>query len=145
MHRAYRYVIGSRGIHMEYYYPYTSGSSRRSGSCQDGRSGYRFKITSYSGSSRYSCSSMRYKIRSGPGSVALCVNRNFQYYRSGTFNGCSGCTSINHAVLIYGYTSYGTWRVKNSWGRNWGMSGHMYLRSGNTCNVCKYGAEVVKY
>ena len=64
-------------------------------------------------------------------------------YGSGVYNGCGGCTSINHAVLAYGYTSAGHWRLKNSWGKGWGRRGHMFLNSGNTCLICKWGVDIV--
>ena len=85
------------------------------------------------------CSAMQTKLQEGPGSIVICVNDNFQSYSSGVFDGCSGCTVTNHAVLLYGYTRAGHWRIKNSWGKSWGMNGHMKVKSGNTCIVCQRG------
>ena len=82
----------------------------------------------------------------GPGSAALCVNKDFKEYKSGIFNEYCGCTGKNlHAVLIYGYSRSGTWYIKNSWGKGWGWGGLMMMKSGNTCNICYYGTEIVKY
>ena len=103
----------------------------------------RYKIKGYKSSSN-NCAGLLSALVSGPGAVALCVNSNFQNYGSGIFNGCSGCTDINHAVLLYGWTSAGHWRLKNSWGTDWGIVGHMILNSGNTCKVCKRGTDIVK-
>ncbi len=35
-------------------------------------------------------------------------------------------SSLNHAVLLVGYTST-EWIVKNSWGTSWGSSGYIYV------------------
>ena len=51
----------------------------------------------------------------------------FQYYSSGILNGTCG-TSIDHAVLVVGYGISGSqqyWKVKNSWGKTWGMNGYV--------------------
>ena len=145
MHRAYNYVIASGGIHKESRYPYISGKTRKSGTCRDKKTGFKLKIKSYSGSKMYNCSSMKYKIQSGPGSAVVCVSMDFREYKSGIFNDYCGCTGKNlHAVLIYGYSRSGTWYIKNSWGKRWGWGGLMLMKGGNTCNICKYGAEVVK-
>lgn len=46
----------------------------------------------------------------------------------------SGCTSIDHAVLLVGYgtdkTLFGStdyWLVKNSWSATWGLKGYFKL------------------
>ncbi|KAJ1426131.1 Peptidase C1A, papain C-terminal [Sesbania bispinosa] len=49
---------------------------------------------------------------------------------------CSSPYKINHYVLIVGYGSLDGidyWIVKNSWGRNWGMDGYMWIKR-NTGN-----------
>jgi len=72
-----------------------------------------------------------------PVSVAIEADqRSFQAYKSGILQ--SGCgESLDHAVLIVGYGTDGGvayWRVKNSWGVEWGDSG--YIRMGSATNVC---------
>ncbi|PIA52844.1 hypothetical protein AQUCO_01000605v1 [Aquilegia coerulea] len=88
-----------------------------------------------------------------PVHVGICANeREFQFYSKflvlslsdvqlqGIFSGpCS--SSSNHAVTIVGYDSENGadyWIVKNSWGRNWGMNGDMYIlrNSGNQAGIC---------
>lgn len=64
----------------------------------------------------------------GPVAVAVCVNRAFQSYQGGVFDG-KGCRSINHAVVLVGWSNVGGyWILKNSWGANWGENGYMRIK-----------------
>jgi len=62
----------------------------------------------------------------------------FGNYASGVFHGCTS-TRINHAVLIVGYgkeNGVKYWKVKNSWGANWGDNGFIKIRRGtNECGI----------
>ncbi|KAK3231698.1 hypothetical protein Dsin_003579 [Dipteronia sinensis] len=80
-------------------------------------------------------------VAAQPVSVGICGSeRAFQFYSKGIFTGpCS--TSLDHAVLIVGYGSgdgVDYWIVKNSWGRNWGKNGYIYMQrnSGNSEGIC---------
>jgi len=43
--------------------------------------------------------------------------------------------SINHAVLLVGYTpTY--WIIKNSWSERVGMKGFYHIKMGNHANIC---------
>lgn len=54
-------------------------------------------------------------------------------YDSGVFDGCQKDSIVNHAVLAIGYgkdRSAGNklfWRIRNSWGKDWGEEGHIRL------------------
>ena len=87
-----------------------------------------------------------------PVSVGIAVNRQFDLYKSGIFNGnCpSRPSGINHAVVAVGYgvdRSSGKkyFIIKNSWGRGWGEVGYMRLRRGvkRQYGVCAVAAEVL--
>jgi len=45
----------------------------------------------------------------------------FRFYKTGVITGAACGTKVNHAVLVTGYETNGTYfRVKNSWGTAWG-------------------------
>ena len=57
-----------------------------------------------------------------------------QFYEQGIFDNCR--SYINHAVLLVGYVSGIGWKIKNSWGKEWGMNGYFWLAEGNSCEIC---------
>jgi len=74
--------------------------------------------------------------------VAVAVDAsNWGSYSKGVFSNCG--TSINHAVVAIGWTSTGAWIIRNSWGSNWGESGHIRLKAGNTCGIWNWPAYPV--
>ena len=73
--------------------------------------------------------------------MGLYANNAFDFYSSGVFSGCSTYTSsssINHAVLLIGYTPLGHWIVKNSWGLSWGNNGYIIINKDRDCGLKKY-------
>ncbi|OQR89640.1 cysteine protease family C01A [Achlya hypogyna] len=68
-------------------------------------------------------------------------NSVWQYYKGGVVAQCPGAQS-DHAVIAVGYgTKDGQqhFKIRNSWGANWGEKGYMYLKRGvggkGMCNV----------
>ena len=68
----------------------------------------------------------------GPMSIAIDAEYDFQFYSSGIYNStiCDK-DSLNHAVLAVGYghtlNNSKYIMVKNSWGKDWGMDGYIYM------------------
>ncbi len=57
----------------------------------------------------------------------------FKDYVSGVFNEISPGQpyELNHAVVIVGWDDcLGAWRIRNSWGRDWGEDGYMWIKYG---------------
>ena len=69
--------------------------------------------------------------------VGVYANTGFSFYSSGVYSGCPSYSSsyLNHAVLLYGYTSNGDWLIKNSWGTDWGNNGTMILSKNYDCGM----------
>jgi len=79
-------------------------------------------------------------------SVAIAVVEDFYSYKSGVYSGekC-GDARINHAVDIVGYgveNGKNYYRVRNSWGSNWGAGGYLKMKRGESgngiCQLAKY-------
>ena len=80
----------------------------------------------------------------GPVSAAVCVNSAFQAYTGGVFNPVGWCFSINHAITLVGWDdTLGAWRLRNSWGDDWGEDGYMWIAYGK--NYVGYSANYVVY
>jgi len=80
----------------------------------------------------------------GPVSAAVCVNTAFQLYSGGVFNPAISCTTMNHGIVLVGWDdSRGAWRLRNSWGPDWGEDGYMWIAYGK--NRVGYAAAYVVY
>jgi len=74
----------------------------------------------------------------GPVAVSVAADEWFSY-DSGIFNGCGKDAVIDHAVTAIGYgeengTKY--WVIQNSWGGDWGESGHIRLERHDAGDYC---------
>ena len=117
--------IRARGINTEQAYPYRA----RLQQCAT-TSGF-FRITGYS--SITSCFSLDSALTGRPISVALDGN-NFFKYQYGIFSDCG--TNLSLAGLLAAGTDQ-WYKVKLSWGINWGESGYIrILRGNNVCGIC---------
>eukprot|EP01135_Chromosphaera_perkinsii_P005195 Nk52_evm13s322 gene=Nk52_evmTU13s322 len=87
-------------------------------------------------------------VSTQPVAVGICGSSFvFQRYESGIITRDDGCgETLNHAVLIVGYgqmklkngTLINYWKIKNSFGRGWGMDGYAYIeRGGYVCGIGK--------
>ena len=91
----------------------------------------------------YSCNEAKLKkmiYEQGAVLVGVATNDEFyDYDGQGIFNDCTAGMKTGHAVLAVGYgeeRGQKYWLIKNSWGKNWGLNGHIkLLRGSNHCNV----------
>lgn len=90
------------------------------------------KVTDYVDVS--GCTDLANALSARPVSVAVDAS-NWSPYRSGVLSNCN--KNVNHGVLLIGGTD-AFWRIKNSWGANWGEAGYIRIARGDTCAICQY-------
>jgi len=136
-YNAFDYVKANGGLCSETEYPYTATD----GICKASTCGTKYDpITGYTAPTSDDETALLDAAATGCVSVGVEADQYaFQYYSSGILTGTCG-TSIDHGVLVVGYGVSGSqdyWKVKNSWGTDWGEAGYIYI-----CRDCnKNGAE----
>ena len=123
------------GLCTEQAYPYVSGTTTVTGTCQK-------TCSKVSGSAVQSVVNVKPKsdadmmtaLSKTVVSIGIQADQNsFQLYKSGVFTGACG-SSLDHAVALTGYgTTNGLdyYILRNSWGQSWGQSGYMLISRGN--------------
>jgi len=137
MDYAFEYIISNNGICTEASYPYTAQDSNSCNSCTNVAT-----ISSYKDIAQTE-DDLQAAVAMTPVSVAIEADQEaFQFYSSGVMTGTCG-TNLDHGVLAVGYGTEGStayWKVKNSWGGDWGMSGYILLQrnknqNGGQCGI----------
>jgi len=123
---AFDYIVTYGGLCTEDSYPYTA----QNGTCQSCTPVV--DIASHTYVTQNSDMAMAGAVAKQPVSIAVNADPDaFMYYQSGVMNSACG-TSTDHAVLTVGYgvdsdSSLPYWKIKNSWGSDWGESGYIRL------------------
>jgi C1A family cysteine protease len=146
-HYVFRNLVNSGfGLTTESAYPYKVAR----GTCKTAFKKENYRITSQSGvwSGRSdgwgSGTELQLKalVKINPIVVAVYVDNNFMAYKSGVFNGCPPNSDPNHAVVAVGYGTVNgknVWIIRNSWGSNWGVNGHIIMEMGTgMCSIQYY-------
>lgn len=144
---AFKYMI-NYGQCTEESYPYTSGVTEKSGTCQKCISAKVQFSKCYDIPSSNQVA-LKYAVEKQPVVVAIEADtRYFQSYASGILTDALKCgTNLDHAVEIVGYGNQDGidyWKVRNSWGESWGQNGYVLIeRSSSTddIGVCGIAAE----
>jgi len=135
MDNAFTWAKKNGGICTEDAYPYVSGTTKTSGTCQTTCSKVAAAAPqSYTDVTVNSDAALMSALNKQAVSVAIEADQSaFQLYSSGVLTAACG-TTLDHGVLAVGY---GTWtdgtdyyKVKNSWGTSWGMNGYILLQRG---------------
>jgi len=137
MDSAFDWVKNNNGLCQTSSYPYTSGTTKEMGTCQDSSCGKDSGVTpkSFTDVQTNSDTALMSAIAQQPVSVAIEADQAaFQLYKSGVFTADCG-TNLDHGVLAVGYgtdSSSGLdyYTVKNSWGSSWGDNGYILLQRG---------------
>jgi C1A family cysteine protease len=134
MDDAFDYIHNNGGITSESNYPYTA----QDGVC-DTTKEHQLVATlrSHTDVPTNSDAALMNAIAQQPVSVAVEADQSsFQFYASGVMTGSCG-TNLDHGVLAVGYgTDNGQayYKVKNSWGADWGEAGYIRLGRGTSYN-----------
>jgi len=126
MDEAFSYIM-KNGLTTEAAYPYTGTD----GTCSKVASSV--KISGYKDVPANSQLALMTAIAQQPVSVAVEADQEvFQFYSSGVMTASCG-NALDHGVLAVGYGRLGSldyYKIKNSWGTDWGMNGFILLGRG---------------
>jgi C1A family cysteine protease len=139
MDNAFNWAAKNGGVCTEAGYPYTSGNTKKAGTCDQSKCTKNANVApkSHTDVQKNSDSAMMSALAQQPVSIAIQADqKDFQLYKSGVFTGDCGA-QLDHGVLAVGYgTQSGTdfYKVKNSWGVTWGDQGYILLGRGSQYN-----------
>ncbi|ETV69657.1 hypothetical protein H257_14681 [Aphanomyces astaci] len=123
-----------QGVCTEESYPYKSGKGSQSGTCQTSCTKKKLSI----GKTKRTTgeSSLMTVLQSQAAAVAVeSGNAVWRNYKSGIVSQCPG-GQADHAVIAVGYNDE-YFKIKNSWGTEWGEKGYIYLKRGmSSKGVC---------
>lgn len=134
MDYGFQYIIDNKGVTSEANYPYTA----QDGTCNAAEASNIYaKITSFKDVATNSDTALMTAIVQQPVSVAVEADQDsFQLYTGGVMTAACG-TNLDHGVLAVGYGATGGkdyYKIKNSWGVDWGMKGYILLGRGAQYN-----------
>lgn len=140
MDYAFEFIIKNGGICSESSYPYTAAD----GSCQTSCSSVA-TLSGYTDNPAGNENTLIPMVANGPVSIAIEADQSdFQFYSGGVFDSACG-QQLDHGVLIVGYGTDGGkdyWKVKNSWGAQWGEAGYIRLVRGiNQCGLANSASQ----
>jgi C1A family cysteine protease len=130
MDQAFEYIIKNGGICSETAYPYTASQ----GSCASINCTSVAHISSYVDVQPKNDTALMIAVAQQPVSVAVEADGlDWQFYMGGVVTDACG-SNLDHGVLVVGYGTDATagdfWKVKNSWGPEWGEQGYIRIGRG---------------
>jgi cathepsin F len=139
MGNAFEYAI-KNGMESEQDYPYVAQT--RTCKYDKSKAIYKFSNWSMIPSDEEKMRQALYDM--GPLSIAVDAE-NWSYYSGGIYTGyCT--TNLDHGVTLVGWGSQNGkpyWIIKNSWGKDWGLNGYIWLeRNTNKCGINKYCCSI---
>lgn len=142
---ALKYIAKTGGIAKATAYPYTSGSTRKAGTCRYSAAN-KGAVVSATAPATYITAGdingiMTVLASKGLVTVSMNVVNSFYSYKSGVYaeSNCNTNVLGRHAIVIVGYgtlNGVNYWVIRNSWGTRWGVSGYILFKRGvNLCTV----------
>lgn len=133
MDDAFEYVV-SNGLTTDAAYPYTATSPTGPNACKAAGKPVVVRASGFTDVVPNSETALLSALTEQPVSVAVEADQgSFQFYSSGVMTASCG-TQLDHGVLAVGYGTVGGqdyYKVKNSWGEDWGMKGYILLGRGS--------------
>jgi C1A family cysteine protease len=134
MDDAFQYIIDNKGITTEAAYPYTATGPN---TCEAKGKPVAATLSGFKDVAANSETALETAIVQQPVSVAVEADQSvFQFYSGGVMDSTCG-TQLDHGVLAVGYgtdTGKEYYKVKNSWGADWGEKGYIRLGRGAKFN-----------
>jgi len=148
MEDAFSYILSPGGIYATEDYPWTSSDGRYSKCYENSISDdYAVTLSQYNmlnpdgAGSPYETEKLMLDHVVSKGTLAVCVDgTTWNTYVSGTMTNCES-NNINICVQVVGIfyeteRDTGAWKIRNSWGDDWGDGGYTYLNYGdNACSI----------
>ncbi|CAJ0948607.1 unnamed protein product, partial [Mesorhabditis belari] len=138
MSYAYKYIAANGGIDTEDSYPYEAAKetcSFNNDTIGADDSGYTVIKSGDEEALKLAVATM------GPIAVAIEVTKSFFHYSEGVYYDKKCSHELNHGVLVVGYGTEEDggdyWIVKNSWGKEWGNEGYIWMARNreNNCGI----------
>jgi KDEL-tailed cysteine endopeptidase len=134
MDQAFQYIIDNKGITTEDAYPYTATGPN---TCEAKGKPVAATLSGFKDVAPNNELALETAIVQQPVSVAVEADQSvFQFYSGGVMDSTCG-TQLDHGVLAVGYGVDGGkeyYKVKNSWGADWGEKGYIRLGRGAKFN-----------
>ena len=147
MNNAFKYVM-KNGLCTEKSYNYTG---KIDGTCHKNNCKSVINIRNYIDVIPNNPLALQQSVYLQPVSIAIEADQTgFQFYSHGVYTGNCG-TNLDHGVLLVGWGEINGkqyWKVKNSWGPNWGDNGYILLeknknQTGGQCGILLKGSYPV--
>ena len=144
MHFAFEYILENNGIQLASSYPYVA---REQETCQmDLNKNVKNLMYGYQKLDENDNDAMKKAVSNQVLASAVDAT-NLGLYNGGVFNLKNCSSDINHAIAIVGYGIHTDgrkyWKIRNSWGKDWGMKGHILLlrhegKKKGLCGITEY-------
>lgn len=137
---AWNYIKLNGGITTDEVYPYTSGTTQEDGKCLDQRADVvakkKYFVESWQDVTPNNATAFYEALKTGP--IAINVDAtHWKAYAGGVLSGdvCKA-VDVNHVVTAVGVgfspdTGLHFMKIMNSWGREYGMGGYIYVKIAN--------------